>query len=95
MDRKEIIKRLLSTGIDLTEGEIENIICEIQEKPHVYIMSNPFEYLEEFGLMSKGHKQVFNGPCCDRCQHRFGTTSNKKWCSNHWTNDRCNRFKLE
>ena len=95
MDRKEIIKRLLSTGINLTEGEIESIICEVQGEPHIYTIHDPYEYLKEFGLMSRGRRQIFNGPSCDRCQHRFGTTSNKEWCGNHWRSDRCNRFKLE
>lgn len=40
-------------------------------------------------------KQKFNGPCCDRCQHRFGTTSNREWCKTHWQQSRCYRFKLE
>lgn len=40
-------------------------------------------------------KQKFCGPCCDRCQHRFGTTSNRDWCSSHYENDKCYRFKLE
>ena len=37
----------------------------------------------------------FYGPCCDRCQHRFGTTSNSEWCRNHYENNKCYRFKLE
>lgn len=37
----------------------------------------------------------FDGPCCGRCQHRFGTTSNKKFCSSHYDSERCYRFKLE
>lgn len=40
-------------------------------------------------------KQKFNGLCCDRCQHRFGTTSNAAWCKTHWQQSRCYRFKLE
>ena len=40
-------------------------------------------------------KQKFCGPCCDRCQHRFGTTSNRDWCSSHYENDKCYRFKLD
>lgn len=57
---------------------------------HIHIITNPFD-----GLVPKERKQIFHGPCCDRCQHRFGTTSNKHWCGSHWTNDRCNRFKLD
>ena len=40
-------------------------------------------------------QQKFCGPCCDRCQHRFGTTSNRDWCSSHYDNNKCYRFKLE
>ena len=40
-------------------------------------------------------KQKFNGPCCDRCQHRFGSTSNREWCQQHYQDNRCYRFKLE
>ena len=36
----------------------------------------------------------FDGPCCGRCQHRFGTTTNKKFCSSHYNDERCWRFKL-
>lgn len=66
-----------------------------EREPHVYTVYNPYKYLKEFGLMPKGRRQIFNGQCCDRCQHRFGTTSNKEWCSNHWRSDSCHRFKLE
>ena len=41
------------------------------------------------------HKQMFCGPCCDRCQHRFGTTSNRNWCMNHYKSEKCYRFKLK
>ena len=40
-------------------------------------------------------KPEFNGPCCARCHHRFGTTSNAAWCKTHWQQSRCYRFKLE
>jgi len=40
-------------------------------------------------------KQKFCGPCCNRCQHRFGTTSNRDWCSSHYDSNKCYRFKLE
>ena len=40
-------------------------------------------------------RRKFYGPCCDRCQHRFGTTSNNEWCSSHYKNDKCYRFKLD
>lgn len=40
-------------------------------------------------------RQKFCGPCCARCQHRFGTTSNAHWCESHEHSQRCYRFKLE
>lgn len=36
----------------------------------------------------------FTGPCCARCQHRFGNTSNREWCATHYENENCYRFKL-
>lgn len=36
----------------------------------------------------------FTGPCCARCKHRFGNTSNRDWCATHYKNENCYRFKL-
>ena len=57
------------------------------------IMPNPYYNITEF--VETKRKQVFNGTCCSRCKHRFGTTSNKEWCRNHYQNDKCYRFKLD
>lgn len=51
------------------------------------------DYQQRGVIASEGDK--FCGPCCDRCQHRFGTTSNRDWCSSHYENDKCYRFKLD
>ena len=56
------------------------------------IMARPYRYMMPPVVT---RKQKFNGPCCDRCQHRFGTTSNHEWCQQHYQNNRCYRFKLE
>ena len=58
-----------------------------------YIITNP--YADLMGFVPTEREQLFHGPCCDRCQHRFGTTSNKHWCAFHWKDARCNRFKLD
>ena len=58
-----------------------------------YIITNP--YADLMGFVPTEREQLFHGPCCDRCQHRFGTTSNKHWCAFHWTNEKCYRFKLD
>lgn len=39
-------------------------------------------------------EQIFEGPCCPRCKHRFGG-SNYKYCIEHCNDDNCLRFKLE
>ncbi len=39
-------------------------------------------------------EQIFDGPCCQRCEHRFGG-SNHKYCMEHCNDDNCLRFKLE
>ncbi len=36
----------------------------------------------------KPSTQKFCGPSCDRCLHRFGTTSNAPWCETHWQQSR-------
>lgn len=65
----------------------------IPDGTHLMITPNPYQYL--YGYMPKERKQVFNGSCCDRCKHRFGTTSNKEWCRSHYQNEKCYRFKLD
>ncbi len=40
-------------------------------------------------------QQKFCGPCCTRCQHRFGKTYNRQWCESHQHSEKCYRFKLE
>lgn len=46
-------------------------------------------------LKPREKAQLFNCQCCDRCVHRFGTTSNREWCIKHIGNDKCYRFKLD
>ena len=43
----------------------------------------------------KPRTRLFNAPSCDRCVHRFGTTSNREWCTKHVGNEKCYRFKLD
>lgn len=43
----------------------------------------------------KPRRVCYDGPSCNRCQHRFGSTSNSKWCQEHYKQERCYRFKLE
>ncbi len=38
--------------------------------------------------------QTFDGPCCQRCEHRFGD-SNHEYCMEHYNDGNCLRFKLE
>ena len=51
-------------------------------------------YLDMMGPVNP-RTQVFCGPCCNRCQHRFGTTKNKEFCQRNFSKDNCYRFKLE
>lgn len=62
------------------------------EEETMRIFANP--YYDMMGPVNP-REQKFCGPCCDRCQHRFGTTSNRDWCRDHWKNEKCYRFKLE
>ena len=39
-------------------------------------------------------EQIYDGPCCQRCEHRFGD-SNHKYCMEHCNDEKCSRFKLE
>lgn len=55
------------------------------------IMAHP--YLDIMGPVNP-RKQKFCGPSCDRCKHRFGTTSNRDWCSRNYQREKCYRFKL-
>lgn len=57
-----------------------------------YVITNPREYLD----YPRAEKKVaFDGPCCARCIHRFGRTSNSEWCKSHFQSERCYRFKLK
>ena len=57
------------------------------------LQNSGLDYVD--GKIVGRHVPKFCGPCCDRCQHRFGTTSNRDWCSSHYENDKCYRFKLD
>lgn len=75
-------------------GEYERI-KEIWEREQTYnLYLNP--YYAMMGMMGdrKPLDVVFTGPCCARCRHRFGNTSNREWCATHYKNENCYRFKL-
>lgn len=36
----------------------------------------------------------FNGPCCSRCEHRFGG-NNERYCISHCGDTNCMRFRFE
>lgn len=56
------------------------------------IMMRPYF---DMAVPASPRRQKFIGPCCSRCLHRFGTTSNSEWCMTHWQSDNCYRFKLK
>ena len=71
----------------------EYVVCEKDENTAIAMPDVPlFMYRDPF---EDNKQEVFDGPCCGRCQHRFGTTSNKKFCVSHCNDERCYRFKLE
>ena len=87
----EIEERYLMGAFETGEYEAVNENPWPSEET-MHIIANP--YYDMMGPMNP-REQKFCGPCCDRCQHRFGTTSNRDWCSDHWRNEKCYRFKLE
>lgn len=60
------------------------------DEPHTYVIHN-----YDMPHPPKPAKQKFCGPCCNRCQHRFGRTSNAHWCEQNYQREKCYRFKLE
>lgn len=72
-------------------GDYERI-REAWEQEHTYqLYLNPYHSLMD---ERKPLEVKFTGPCCARCQHRFGNTSNREWCATHYKNENCYRFKL-
>lgn len=72
-------------------GEYERV-KEIWEREQTYNL-----YLQPYISLlgnTKPMDVLFTGPCCERCKHRFGSTSNREWCVTHYQNERCYRFKL-
>lgn len=72
-------------------GEYERM-KEIYEREETYqLYLNPY-----YSLMGerKPLEVKFTGPCCARCRHRFGNTSNREWCATHYKSENCYRFKL-
>ena len=59
-------------------------------EPHTYVLHN-----YDMPPAPKPLEQKFCGPCCNRCQHRFGRTSNAHWCEQNYQREKCYRFKLE
>lgn len=72
------------------KGEYEPVYPKSWSEPHTYEIHN-----YDMPQPRKPLEQKFNGPCCARCQHRFGRTSNAHWCEQNYQRERCYRFKLE
>lgn len=58
----------------------------------MHFLTNPYYDMQQPPKLAK---QKFCGPCCNRCQHRFGKTSNAHWCEQNNQREKCYRFKLE
>jgi hypothetical protein len=72
-------------------GEYERIREAYEQEQTYPFYLNPYLYL----IGEQKHLDVkFAGPCCARCKHRFGNTSNRDWCATHYGNENCYRFKL-
>jgi len=61
-----------------------------QEQTYQFYLNPYFSLIGEQKLLDV----KFTGPCCARCKHRFGNTSNRDWCATHYKNENCYRFKL-
>lgn len=85
----EIEERYLMGAFET--GEYEPVEKRWMSDEAFRIFANPYFDLYQ---PPKPREQKFHGPCCNRCRHRFGTTSNKAWCEGHWQGERCYRFKL-
>lgn len=99
LEGTEVMKSFFENAAEVTlqhQDEIADSMKRIKDEfaEHIHIMTNPFDGLAGSAL-PKERKQIFHGPGCDRCLHRFGTTSNKHWCAFHWKDARCYRFKLD
>lgn len=84
----EIEERYLMGAFET--GDYEPVYPDSWSKPQTYTIHN-----YDMPTPPKPLKQKFCGPCCNRCQHRFGNTSNACWCQDHWQQERCYRFKLQ
>jgi hypothetical protein len=71
-------------------GEYERIKENWEEKTYEIYLNPYFSLIGE----QKPLDVKFAGPCCARCKHRFGNTSNRDWCAKHYGNENCYRFKL-
>lgn len=61
-----------------------------QERTYQFYLNPYFPLIGE----QKPLDVKFTGPCCARCKHGFGNTSNRDWCATHYENENCYRFKL-
>lgn len=77
-------------------GGFENGDYEVCDMPHFPDEQKTF-VLHNYHMppAPKPRTRLFNAPSCDRCVHRFGTTSNREWCIKHIGNEKCYRFKLD
>ena len=86
----EIEDRRLINAFEVGEYEVLKGTTFPVDEQNFVIIAKP-----DPNMFSPVRKQKFFGPSCDRCQHRFGTTSNRDWCHANWQKEKCYRFKLE
>ena len=84
----EIEEAYLAGGFE--NGDYEPDYPDSWSEPHTYVLHN-----YDMPPAPKPLEQKFCGPCCNRCQHRFGRTSNAHWCEQNYQREKCYRFKLE
>ena len=60
-------------------------------------------YMQEYRMINsmmygypKKRRVMFDAPKCAKCLNRYGKSNRQRdWCSRHWQEEKCYRFKLE
>lgn len=88
----EIEERYLIGAFETGDYKVIDENPWAEDEKTFQILAQP--YLNMMGPVVP-RKVKFSGPSCSRCVHRFGTTSNRYWCADHYKSEKCFRFKFD
>ncbi len=95
-DKERLAFEKFGKQYTLTECEAPKNATLVNEEPCI---PGAGIYMHEYHMMggfANERHVMFDAPKCAKCLNRYGRSERQRdWCTKHWREEKCYRFKLE